>query len=247
MFTSDDRDRLRQTLIDRARRDPRVAAAAAVGSSARGGDRWSDLDLTFGVATGFALESVLADWTAMMERDFAAFALFDLPVAATIYRVFLLPGALQVDLSFSPAADFGPRGPRFALIFGETVEHASPSPPSPAYLFGLGVHHAVRAHICLARERRWQAEYWLHGTRDQALMLACQRRGLEPGHGRGFDALPANLREEFAGALPSNLHASELRRALAVATGMLLREGSDVPGARAVSSMLDEIRNPDAL
>ena len=43
-------------------------------------------------------------------------------------RLFLLPDALQVDLSFSPAEGFGPKGPDFRLLFGT----ASPPPPPAA-------------------------------------------------------------------------------------------------------------------
>lgn len=228
-------------LIDQARTDPRLAAAAAVGSSARGGDRWSDLDLTFAVASGVAVETVLADWTQRMESVHGAAVLFDLPVGSTIYRVFLVPGALQVDLSFAPAATFGARGPRFDLLFGEANELPAAPAAEPAQIFGLGVHHAVRAAVCIERGRVWQAEYWLHATRDQALALACDRRGLENGHGRGFDKLPASVLEAFAGSFVGTLTAGELRRALAVAITGLLREAGDLPTARQVRPMLGEL------
>lgn len=242
MFSSDDRDRIIERLIDQARADPRVIAAAAVGSSASGGDRWSDIDLTFGIAPDVPVGSVLADWTAMMARDHGAAVLFDLPAWSAIYRVFLLPGALQVDLSFAPAADFGPRGPRFRLLFGDAVDHPFPPPPSLEEIFGLGVHHAVRGHICIERGRYWQAEYWIHETRNQALALACQRRGLAPGYGRGFDALPAEVHHAFAGSLATNLSATELRRALAAVTTGLLREAGDIPEhVQQVAPMLAEI------
>ena len=229
MFGVDDRERIRQRLTDKARSDPRVVAAAAVGSSAGGGDRWSDLDLTFGVAAGESVEAVLADWTRTLVADFAAAVLFDLPVRSTTYRVFLLPGALQVDLSFTPAAEFGARGPRFRLLFGEAVAHPWASPPSAASLFGLGVHHAVRGHICIERGRLWQAEYWIHEARDEALTLACRRRGLDASHGRGFDGLPP-----------------EVRDGLAVATAALLREAGDVPAidVRRLRPMLADLCRP---
>lgn len=241
MFTAEERDRLRAQLIEKARADPRLVAAAAVGSSARGGDRWSDLDLTFGVANGVAVETVLADWTRDLAEQAGGAVLFDLPVGPTIYRVFLLPGALQVDLSFSPAGAFGARGPRFALLFGEAVDLPAPPPPDVAQMFGYGVHHIVRAHLCLERGRLWQAEYWLHEARDQALALACRRRGLESSHGRGFDRLPADVRQRFAAAFPGALEVSDLRGALAVAVRELLREAGDLPVARRVRSMLVEV------
>jgi predicted nucleotidyltransferase len=55
MFAIEDRDRIRDTLIEKARQDPQIVAAAVVGSTVTGGDRWSDLDLTLGVAEGVSL------------------------------------------------------------------------------------------------------------------------------------------------------------------------------------------------
>ena len=245
MFSSEDREHLREWLVERARSDSRVVAAAAVGGSASRGDRWSDLDLTFAVADGVSVDAVLTDWThaRVSERDAAV--LFDLPVPPTIYRVFLLPGALQVDLSFTPAATFGARGPRFQLLFGAAVAHPFAPPPLPEHLFGIGAHHAVRGHICIERGRLWQAEYWIHGVREQAFALACLRRGLETSEGRGFDALPQAVRDRFAGTLVGNLTVPELRRALAVATTELLREADDIAEvAQRVRPKLEEICRP---
>jgi hypothetical protein len=153
VFTPEDRQCLRERLIGQARSDYRVVAAAAVGSSASGGDRWSDLDLTFGVAEAVTVDSVLDDWTRTMEIHFHAVTLFDLSFMSTTYRVFLLPGNLQVDLSFTNAAEFGALGPKFHLLFGKAVERPAPTPSSNQHMLGLGVHHAVRAHICIQRGR----------------------------------------------------------------------------------------------
>ena len=42
-------------------------------------------------------------------------------------------------------------------------------------MFGLAVHHAVRARFCIERERSWQAEHWLTGLREEAHQLAVDR------------------------------------------------------------------------
>ena len=48
MFSTQDRDRIRERVLQLAASDARVVAGAVVGSLAHGGgDRWSDLDLTF--------------------------------------------------------------------------------------------------------------------------------------------------------------------------------------------------------
>jgi hypothetical protein len=169
MFGIQDRNRVRDRVLQWAESDPRVVAATAVGSLALDeGDRWSDLDLTFAVADDFSIFDVLEDWSRSLMQEFDAAHLFDLPSGPSIYRVFLLPGCLQFDLSFTPASKFGATGPRFKLLFGNSVEKPYPQPPSARELFGYAVHHALRARFCIERGRYWQAEYWISGVRDHA-------------------------------------------------------------------------------
>lgn len=211
-----------------AKADPRIESAAAVGGSAEGEpDRWSDIDLTFGLAPDASIQSVLSEWTAGIKSEFDAVTLFDLPFRSTIYRVFLLPGSLQVDLSFTPGSDFGAHTPRFKLLFGQAVPKEHVCPPSPSYVFGMGVHHAVRAHYCIERGRLWQAEYWISAVRDHALTLACLRRRLEPDLGRGFDKLPIEVRELAKEALVRSIDADELNRALRAAFDSLMSESTE--------------------
>ncbi len=233
MFSINDRDRVRDHVLQRATADTRVVAGAVVGSLALDeGDRWSDLDLTFAVADHLPVADVLADWTRDLVETFDAVQLFDLPSGTTIYRVFLLPGCLQFDLSFTPASQFGPRGPKFRLLFGRSVE--KPLAPPPAHeLFGYAVHHALRARFCIERGRFWQAEYWIGGVRDYALSLACRRRGLPAQYGRGFDELPADVRNLFLKALVTSLEREELLRALGYAVEGLLGEADEVQELRA--------------
>jgi hypothetical protein len=208
--------------------DSRVVAAALVGGLADGdGDRWSDLDLTFAVADAVPVSDVLGDWSRELADEFGAAHLFDLPAGGAIYRVFLLPGCLQVDLSFAPASEFGARGPRFTLLFGNAVDLPQAPRASANELFGLGVHHAVRARFCIERGRWWQAEYWTSGVRDQGLALACRRRGLQVAHGRGFDELPLDVLESFDDTLVRSLEPAELCRALGSAVSGLLRESAE--------------------
>jgi len=228
MFSVGDRERLRDRVLQLAGSDARVVAGAAVGSLALGeGDRWSDLDLTFAVDDALSMFEILEDWTGKIVAEFEAVQLFDLPSGSSIYRVFLLPGCLQFDLSFTPAASFGASGPKFKLLFGQTAEkpHAQPTPAQE--LFGYAVHHALRARFCIERGRYWQAEYWISGARDNALSLACQRRGLAEMHGRGFDTLPGEVLDIFANALVQRLERGELLRALGCAIDGLLAEAGE--------------------
>ena len=176
MFSVEERDRVRDRVLALAAADPRVVAGAVVGSLAlHRGDRWSDLDLSFAVVDTVPVDDVLRDWTRTLADKLDAVTLFDLAVGSSLYRVFLLPGCLQVDLSFTPAAGFGATSPRFRLLFGTAVARPSPSAQSPHELFGHAVHHALRARFCIARGRVWQAEYWISGVRDYALQLADER------------------------------------------------------------------------
>jgi predicted nucleotidyltransferase len=229
MFSVRDRDRVRNRVLELAANDARVVAGAVVGSLAHGeGDAWSDLDLTFAVEDNVSVLEVLEHWTRSLVEEFDAAHLFDLPSGASIYRVFLLPGCLQFDLSFTPASNFGAIGPKFKVLFGTAVEKPHIQPPSAHELFGYAVHHALRARICIERGRSWEAEYWISSTRDYALSLACRRRGLPAHYGRGIDDLPAEVRETFAGALASSLEREELLRCLCVAIEGLLREADEV-------------------
>jgi hypothetical protein len=229
VFTIEERDRVRDRLLEMAHADRRIVGAAEIGALAHGdGDRWSDLDLTFGVADGTGVDPVLADWTADVTREFAAAHLFDLPFQTSIYRVFLLPGNLQVDLSFTPEGDFGALGPRFSLLFGETVEREPVPQPTAEHLFGYGAHHAVRARICVERGRPWQAEYWISALRDQGLFLASLHHRLEVSYGRGFDRLPAETLALAEAALVRSTEREELVRALRAAIDLLLHEAGEL-------------------
>ena len=229
VFTVEERDCVRDRLLEMAHADARIVAGAEIGALSKGGgDRWSDLDLTFGVADGARVDDVLADWTAEVTGTLDAVHLFDLPFRTTIYRVFLLPGNLQVDLSFTPGSDFGALGPKFTLLFGNANQRDAVAQPSPEHLFGLGAHHAVRARICIERGRFWQAEYWISAARDQALSLASHRRGLEVSYGRGFDQLRAETLALASAGLVRSLERGELLRALRAAIDLLVQEADEV-------------------
>jgi len=229
MFKISDRDLVRDRVLQWAQEDSRVVSGAAVGSLAlTDGDRWSDLDLTFGVADEFSMFDVLDDWTRRAIADFDATHLFDLPSGSSTYRVFLLPGCLQFDLSFTPASKFGATGPKFKLLFGAAIEKPHAQPPSSHELFGYAVHHALRARFCIERGQFWQAEYWISSLRDYALSLACRRRGLPAQHGRGFDDLPADTLDTFKNSFVKTLDRDELLRVFRIAIEGLLGEAEEV-------------------
>jgi hypothetical protein len=247
VFTVEQRDALREHVLRLAEEDERVAAGAAVGSLAvDGGDRFSDLDLTFGIADHVPVADVLNDWTRTLIEERGAVHLADLERAPTTYRVFLLPNALQFDLSMTPAAQFRPAGPRFRLLFGQTAadEPEVSTPPVAADLFGWGVIYALHARACIERERVWQAEHYVGAVRDHALSLACLRQGLPAVQARGYDDLPAETLARFEATHVGAVEPGALRAALAASVLALMRAGAEarLPHADTVAQRLAEFR-----
>jgi hypothetical protein len=244
VFTVEQRAALRDRVLALADADERVVAGAAVGSLALGGgDRFSDLDLTFAVADGVPVADVLEDWTRTL-GDEGAVHLVDLERAPTIYRVFLLPHALQFDLSLTPAARFAPAGPRWRTLFGDIAEEhtRTPTPPSPDDLFGWGVIYGLHARSCIDRGRLWQAEHYVGAVRDHALSLACLRHDLPAVQARGYDDLPAETLAEFDETHFGVLDPEQLRSALSAGMRRLLHEAKEanVSSVSAVAERLSD-------
>jgi hypothetical protein len=258
VFTVEQRDALRERVLQLAEEDERVVAGAAVGSLAvDGGDRFSDLDLTFGIADDVPATEVLDDWTRTLIGERDAVQLADLERGPTTYRVFLLPDALQYDLSMTPAAEFRPAGPRFRLLFGETAAGDSevsrprvagglfiPTPAVAHDLFGWGVIYALHARACIERGRVWQAEHYVGAVRDHALSLACLRQGVPAVQARGYDDLSPETLAQFEGAHVTAVEPGALRAALAASVLALMREGAEAGLAHAdvVARRLAELR-----
>ena len=256
MFTVEQRDALCEHVLQLAEEDERVVAGAAVGSLAvNGGDRFSDLDLTFGIADDVPTSEVLDDWTRTLIGERDAVHLADLERSPTTYRVFLLPDALQFDLSMTPAAQFRPAGPKFRLLFGETAPDdgaAKPRPPgnlfistpsTPGALLGWGVIYALHARACIERARVWQAEHYVDAVRDHALSLACLREGTTAVQARGYDDLSAESRARFENTHVGALEPEALRAALAASTRALTREAEEarLPHAEIVAQRLSDL------
>ena len=257
MFTVEQRDAVRARMLQLAEEDERVVAGAAVGSLAVGsGDRFSDLDLTFAIADGVPVAQVLDDWTRTVTEELDAIQLAELEAGPTVYRVFLLPEALQFDLSMTSAPEFRPAGPKFQLLFGETAAgepDARPRSPgslsisTPAVgrdIFGWGVIYALHARACIERGRVWQAEHYVGAVRDHALSLACLNRGLVPVQARGYDDLPSEALAGLERAHVGSVEADALRGALAASVIALLNEGADadLPDVNVVAQGLAELR-----
>ena len=154
MFSPEQRSRLRSDLLEHAAQDQRISGAAITGSAAaESEDKWSDIDLAFGLANSGDQQSVLSDWTSYMYEEHSALHHLDVTAGMWIYRVFLLPGMLQVDLAFVEAAEFRALAPTFRLVFGKANESRHSPPLSPSGIIGLGWLYALHARSCIARMR----------------------------------------------------------------------------------------------
>ncbi|MEA2498104.1 MAG: hypothetical protein QOH26_509 [Actinomycetota bacterium] len=224
MFTLEERDRVKDHVIELARRDARIVTAALVGSLAGdGGDEWSDVDLTFAVVEDASIAEILDEWTADLVERFEAVHLIDLAADPILYRVFLLPKGLQLDVSMTPASAFRATSERFKLLFGEADQSVKSSAP-PSDLLGYALLYARHARVNIERGRLWEAEHYATGFRNYALSLACAERDLPPLYGKGLEELPRAVLDSFEPAIVRSLDRDELSRALEAGIAALLKE-----------------------
>ncbi|MBS1823937.1 MAG: nucleotidyltransferase domain-containing protein [Acidobacteria bacterium] len=225
MFTPEYREELRSRLLARAASDARLSGTAITGSAANArSDRWSDIDLAFGVRESRDLADALADWTSHMYAGHGAVHHVDVQAGAWTYRVFLLSNTLQVDLAFVAEDEFRALSPEFQLVSGTAREPQHMPQPPASYLIGFGWLYALHVRSSIARTKHWQAEFMISGMRDTALALACLRHGLPAVHGRGLHQLPAEVTKPFGDSLVRTMDAAELSRAFGVTLELLARE-----------------------
>ncbi|MBB4685767.1 nucleotidyltransferase domain-containing protein [Amycolatopsis jiangsuensis] len=225
MFTEETREALQHTLIDSARQDERVVAAALVGSSATGGqDRWSDIDLALRLGAEVDRDTVLADWTERMRQQHLAVDHLDVSGPGAIYRVFLRADSLQVDVSFWEYDRFRPTGPRFSLLFGEALEAGIIEPEPATRLAGWAWLYALHVRSAIARGRVWQAVHLIGGMRDHVVAMACLRHGLPATQGRGVDDLPRTITDPLAATLVASTGVTALHEAFTATCSALERE-----------------------
>ncbi|MEV6495006.1 hypothetical protein AB0M20_41255 [Actinoplanes sp. NPDC051633] len=208
------------------------------------GDQWSDTDLVLAVRGD--LTAVVERWTRWLHGGEGAVHHWDLPVGEGVIRVFLLPGWLEIDLTFVPEANFGPRGPQWRTIFGNATPQEPFRPPDREGLIGLTWHHALHARICLHRGHWWQAEHWISALRDHIITLACLRLGLPSAYAKGAHLLPEVLTAELEPTLVRALTERELQRALAATLEVLKAElhRSDPATASRLTPMFADLDQP---
>jgi hypothetical protein len=246
IFTSQEREQIRGKLVAAAQADSRIGGAAHLGSAALGlQDRWSDIDLAVSLVSGADLNQVLDDWTALLYREHAAVATYDLRRGEILYRVFLLENTLQIDLSFWPSGELRAIGSKFNLIFGAVGEPLPEPVTDSKDLIGMAWLYALHVRSSIARSRLLQAEYMLSGMRDNVLALMCKRCGVTAVQGRGLDDLPERERLRAAECLARSLEPAELRRAFRETADCLLEElrHADAGLARRIESPLNRMVN----
>lgn len=223
------RDAVRERLLALAADAPEIVGAALTGSAAAGAeDAWSDIDLALGVDDQ-DLGPTLARWTAIMVDKFGAVHHWDLPSGSWVYRVFLLPDLLEVDLGFAPAADWGPRADSWRTVFGDpvdqrTVERADRSAYDLRSWTGHAWHHLLHGRIAIERGQGLQAAYWIGAARDLVIESACRRRGLPTAYNKGAHRLPAELVAAAETTLVASTGETELRRALDAVSALVMDE-----------------------
>ena len=148
-----------------------------------------------------------------------------------------------MDISFTPASDFGPRGPNWRTVFGETVEVSPSAPVASGDLVGWAWVYVRHVQTCIERGKPWQAEWALSGIRDNVLALASLRHGYVTRYAKGADLLPPELTAPLEAALVRSLDEAELRRALAAACDALADEvdRTDPELGKALRPMLSEL------
>ena len=222
-----------------------MTAAALVGSAATGDeDRWSDIDLMVRLAPGLGPVAVADAWTKWMYADHEVVAHHDVWAGPALYRVFLTPGSLQVDVSFWPDAEFGARGPGFVLLHGETNPPRMLLPPDPRHLVGEAWLYALHVRASLARGRLWQVDHLVDSLRDRLVQLACLRAGLPSANGRGVDRLDPEWLHRLARARAQRVSAPELAKSFGSLLDLLQEEAHHVDAdlAGRLEAPLGELR-----
>jgi hypothetical protein len=234
VFTPAEREKLVEELLERARRDERISGGAITGSGSAGLlDRWSDIDLAFGVDDAKPLDPVLGDFSHYMFERHDAVDTVDVRRDPWIYRVFLLPTTLQVDLAFAPRSHFGALAPSFKLVFGTAHEVPQMGSRDARELVGYGWLYALHVRSSIARGRPWQALYMLNSMRDQVLALACLAAGLPTSEARGVDRLPPTITGPLEASIAHSLRLDDLRAAFAAAGEALIDQARGIDAALA--------------
>lgn len=225
MYSPEEREQIQDALLLSAQNDQRLGGGAITGSASLGlQDRWSDIDLAFGVLNKEDVIPVLGDYTQKMYSNHGALHHLDVWSGSWIYRVFFLKSTLQVDLAFVHQDEFGARAPTFKQVFGSTNNLPQKPPQSTASLIGWAWLYALHSRSSLLRGHVWQAEHMIGKMREQVLALCCRRHGLPEKEGRGVDRLPSEVLHPMQETLVGSLQIKALWRSFEALLGIFVGE-----------------------
>ena len=232
LYQVEERDALLHRFGELLEKDQRLEAAIVSGSIGRSAaDRWSDVDIACVVSDGEDTSLVTADWVGRVYREETAVHHYEASFDSTRVRGFLFPNGLVLDMSFAPAADFAVWAPVTVLFdrTGRATELAAAPDqwnPSPDWqgAAGLAWHDIVHCATAIARDRPWQALFYLQRVRNRSLSLASERRGKDADEFKYVDDLPAADLDPLHASLVSDLDATSLVEALEVAANSFLAQ-----------------------
>ncbi|GAA0725756.1 hypothetical protein GCM10009430_31900 [Aquimarina litoralis] len=229
MYSKKDRIKVEKQIIDFAKLDSNIIDCAIVGSKSVGNDdKWSDIDLAFGYEIDADINQILRYWSKIMFESFGANKLFDMSYKESLYRVFLLPNALQVDLSFTPSDHFGAITDNFKLIFGNQRKREFKSLPEINSIAGYTILFALKTRTSIEREKYWQAQYYLTKCRENTMILKCLKENLNSFDGRSFDELTPSFLNQIQNTMINEPNKRNLENALKSMIHILIKELSTV-------------------
>lgn len=232
IFTPYDREVALTRVLKLGSADRRLDAAVLTGSmGSRRADRWSDIDIAFMVAELESSEVVAADWVERFYRELPVAHHYETAFGTTLVRGFLMDNGLEVDLAFTPSADFTVWAP-VRVIFDRTghatraAEFPEPWSPTPNWAgeAGFAWHDVLHGCLAIVRGRPWQALFYLQRLRNRTLSLASERHGLEADEFKHVDDLPTHERDPLLATLVEHLDPSSLIKAMEAATRAFLDE-----------------------
>ena len=231
----------RQATLDRAldalEADERITGVIIVGSGAVGfDDDYSDIDLCI-VCPDDATQAIYEDWGERFEKLLPVIGCSPVTYGphSHLYAL-LLDGFLEFDAGFIGIGSLAAKRERWKVAFdrsgkiGEIMARSWESGPNLdltwEYLRRVeGIwHHILHVGSALRRGQPWKALHYLETIRNRTIELAALRRGLDIGHFREIDRLPADLLDEMAKAMPARAEDVEIVRALECAIACFFRE-----------------------
>jgi predicted nucleotidyltransferase len=232
LFTPEERGHTAERVSRLLGDDNRIDGVAIVGSLARQGDRWSDIDIEVVVAGDEELPAVAGDWVGNLYEVLPVVHHFEAAFGETLLRGFLLENLLELDLAFEQAERFSIWGPA-RVVFDRSgrVTDAVNAPAGGdlqvsdrASEAGFAWHDVMHACTAVRRGRPWQGLWYMERIRNRTLKLAQERRGFYADFFDYVDDLPVEELAPLDDTLVASLAPESLLGAIEVATRAFLAE-----------------------